>query len=154
MISLSNTTGHAIRALVCLAGSENPQSNIREIADCSGVPAAYLAKIMKKLNDAGLVSSKRGIHGGIWLARPPAQINLLDISEAIEGEDFLGKCLLGEEFCSDLQDCPTHTFWVKNRELIRRELEHTKLSELLEFYRNSKSIKLPSISRRDVPNPV
>lgn len=135
MLSLSNTTGHAIRALVCLAGCENPLSSIRDVAECSGVPAAYLAKIMKKLNDAGLVSSRRGIHGGIWLARPPTLISLHDISLAIEGEGYLSECLLGEGFCFDLQDCPTHTFWVKNRQLIRKELEKTKLSDVLEFYR-------------------
>ena len=136
MMSLSNTTGHAVQALSCLAACENPPANIKDVAACSGVPQAYLAKIVKKLNDSGIVSSKRGSKGGIWLARPAKLISLLDISIALDGEDFLGPCLLGSGFCSDGRACPTHKFWVKNKELIRKELERTKLSDVMEFYQS------------------
>ena len=135
MMSLSNTTGYAIRALGCLAGCSNPPASIKDVAECSKVPPAYLAKIVKKLNDAGIIESKRGKAGGIWLARPARLISLWDIAVAVEGEDFLGDCLLGHEYCSYDRSCPTHVFWVKNRELIRKELERTKLSDLLEFNR-------------------
>jgi Rrf2 family iron-sulfur cluster assembly transcriptional regulator len=133
MMSLSNTAGHAIRALACLAGCKNPPANIRDVAECADVPQAYLAKIVKKLNDSGIVESKRGNKGGIWLARPPKLISLLDISLALDGEDFLGRCLLGTEYCSDERACPTHKFWVKNKEMIRKELDRIKLSDVLDF---------------------
>jgi Rrf2 family iron-sulfur cluster assembly transcriptional regulator len=135
MMSLSNTTGHAVRALACLAGCNNPPASIKDVAECSEVPQPYLAKIVKKLNDAGIVESKRGKTGGIWLARPAKLISLLDISVALDGADFLGSCLLGQESCSDERACPTHKFWMKNKELIRKELERTKLSDVLEFNR-------------------
>jgi Rrf2 family protein len=133
MMSLSNTTGHAVRALACLAGCTNPPANIKDVAHCAEVPHAYLAKIVKKLNDVGIVASKRGSKGGIWLARPAKLISLLDISIALDGEDFLGPCLLGNEYGSDGRACPTHKFWMKNKELIRKELERIKLSDVLEF---------------------
>ena len=136
MMSLSQTTGHAIRALACLAGCANPPANIKDVAECAGVPQAYLAKIVKKLNDSGIVSSKRGNRGGIWLARPAKLISLLDVCSAVEGEDFLSPCLFGSDLCSSERDCPNHEFWLKNRELIRRELERTKLSDVLDFYRH------------------
>ena len=135
MMSLSNTTGHAIRALACLAGCANPPANIKDLAESSGVPPAYLAKIVKKLNDFGIIESKRGSKGGVWLARPAKLISLWDISVALEGEDVLSPCLLGSEYCDDMCACPTHKFWVKNRELIRRELEKTKLSDVMDFYK-------------------
>lgn len=142
MMSLSNTVGHAIRALACLAGCTNPPANIKDIAECSGVPQPYLAKIVKKLNDAGIMESKRGNQGGVWLARPAKLISLLEISIALDGEDFLSACLLGSEACSDVRDCPTHVFWKKNRELIRRELERIKLSDVLEFYKERGVIQM------------
>lgn len=135
MMSLSNTTGHAIRALACLAGCTNPPANIKDLAECADVPQAYLAKIVKKLNDSGIIESKRGSKGGIWLARPAKLISLWDISVALDGDEVLCHCLLGAEYCTDERACPTHKFWVKNRELIRRELERTKLSDVLEFNR-------------------
>jgi Rrf2 family protein len=143
MMSLSNTTGHAIRALACMASCAEPPVNIKDVAACAEVPQAYLAKIVKKLNDAGIVESKRGSKGGIWLARPPKLISLLDISVALEGEDFLGACLLGSEFCSDMRDCPTHKFWTRNKEVIRRELEKTKLSHVFEFYKARGAHQMP-----------
>jgi len=144
MMSLSNTTGHAIRALSCLAGCANPPVSIKDVAECAQVPQAYLAKIVKKLNDAGIVESKRGKAGGIWLARPAKLISLLDISVALEGEDFLGPCLLGPEYCSGNRACPTHKFWIKNKELIRKELVRNKLSDVLEFNRAHGTMQMPA----------
>ena len=141
-MSLSNTTGHAIRALACLAGCENPPANITYLAECSDVPRAYLAKIVKKLNDSGIVNSKRGSKGGIWLSRPAKLISLLDICIAMDGKDFLGHCLLGSGYCSDNRDCPTHKFWSKNTELIRKELERTKLSDVLQFNRDREASQI------------
>jgi Rrf2 family iron-sulfur cluster assembly transcriptional regulator len=143
MMSLSNTTGHAIQALACLAGYSNPPVNIKEVAKQADVPEAYLAKIVKKLNDSGIINSKRGKNGGIWLARPAKLISLLDISIALEGKDFLGPCLLGSDYCSGKRDCPTHKFWAKNKEVIRKELERTKLTDVLEFYKSRGSHQIP-----------
>ena len=143
MIALSNTTGHAIRALSCLAGCSDPPANINDVAESADVPKAYLAKIVKKLNDGGIVESKRGSMGGIWLARPPKLVSLLDISIALEGEDFLDGCLLGSGYCNDGRKCPTHKFWVKTRETIRKELERTKLSDVLEFNKQQGTHQIP-----------
>ena len=68
MMTLSTTTSYAIQALTSLAAPDFPRAMIADIARRAGVPAAYLAKIMKRLNDAGIVDSKRGSKGGIWLA--------------------------------------------------------------------------------------
>ncbi len=144
MMSLSNTTGHAIRALACLAACTNPPASIKDLAACADVPQAYLAKIVKKLNDSGIIESKRGSKGGIWLARPAKLISLWDISMAIEGPEVLSPCLLGSDYCNHDCGCPTHQFWVKNREMIRRELEKTKLSDVLGFYKQNGIHQMPA----------
>jgi Rrf2 family iron-sulfur cluster assembly transcriptional regulator len=136
MISLSNTTGYAVRALTCLAGCKNPPASIKDLAENSGVPKAYLAKIVKTLNDAGIIASKRGSGGGIWLARPPKFISLLEISSTLEGEELFGTCLFGLEPCNDYCDCPTHKLWVKTQEQMHRELSKIKLSDLLEHHKD------------------
>ena len=135
MMALSQTTGHAIRALTCLAGRDTQPVFIQDIAECARVPQAYLAKIVKKLNMAGIIESKRGYRGGIWLSRPAAEITLLEISEALDGESFFSGCLLGAAFCSDDRACPTHQFWKKARVAIRRELAETTLSDVVRFYK-------------------
>ena len=139
MMSLSNTTGYAIRALACLASCVDPPTNIKAVADCSGVPQAYLAKIIKQLNNAGIVESKRGFGGGIWLARPARLISLLDISVAVEGDKFLAPCLLGSEYCAGERACPTHRFWTKQKEQIRKELDSISLSDVIKFNQQKKT---------------
>lgn len=56
------------------------------------VPAAYMAKQLQALSKAGLVQSSRGAKGGYRLAKPPTDINLWDITMAIEGNKSAFKC--------------------------------------------------------------
>jgi Rrf2 family protein len=91
MLSLSTTTGYAIRALSCLGPSDGPPMLVKDIAAQSDVSNFYLAKIISRLSEAGLVKSQRGYSGGIH-ARPAEQISLLDVSRAIEGEERTQSC--------------------------------------------------------------
>lgn len=64
MFCLSQSVGYAIQALACLEGSCSGQPRtIKEIAGCSGVPGSYLAKLIKKLVKAEILSAKRGPNG-------------------------------------------------------------------------------------------
>lgn len=58
---------------------------IRVISERQGIPARYLEQIFQRLRRAGLVASKRGPGGGYTLARPPSEITLHEIVEAVEG---------------------------------------------------------------------
>ncbi len=131
MLSLSQTTGYAIKALACLPGIGTPPRLIAEVARCTRIPRAYLAKIVNHLVRQGLVSARRGHHGGIALARPAEKITLLDIVEAVEGPNWLGHCLLGLEECRNQQECPTHGFWMRVSQQIREQLGSTSLASVI-----------------------
>lgn len=133
MIGLSHTTGYAIQALSCLNDPRCRCRSIAGIAACSSLPKAYLAKIIPALVRAGLATAKRGVGGGIALARPPAKISLLQIVEAIEGHGWLGECLLGMDDCASKGMCPTHAFWERVRREITAELNRTTLAEVISF---------------------
>ncbi len=133
MFALSKTTGYAIRALVCLADRRCTPASVERIAACSGVPRPYLAKSVSRLAAAGIVTTKRGPKGGLRLARPPDAISLLDISNVVDGEDYLCRCLLGEEYCDDNRNCPTHAFWKRTRGAIRAKLAKTTLADVVAF---------------------
>jgi Rrf2 family protein len=133
MLCLSQSVGYAVQALACLADSETPSRLIRDIAAEANIPPAYLAKLIKRMADADLVISKRGIKGGTWLKKAPKDITLLEISEAIDGRKWLGRCLLGLEECTDARACPTHEFWKSARAGIEKKLEETTLSDVVAF---------------------
>jgi Rrf2 family transcriptional regulator, iron-sulfur cluster assembly transcription factor len=133
MIALSQTTGYAIQALSCIHDPACRRPSITAIASCSSVPRPYLAKIVNALVRAGLVTSKRGVGGGIALARAPGKITLLQIVEAIEGPQWLGDCLLGMNDCASDEACPTHVFWTRIRAEITGELIRTTLADVISY---------------------
>lgn len=63
-----------------------------KLAEFHGVPAAYLAKALQSLSRAGIVESVAGRHGGYRLGRPPAEVTLLDVVEAVEGRESSFRC--------------------------------------------------------------
>lgn len=61
-------------------------AQIDHLAQTESVPANFLAQILGKLRDHGLISSRRGNLGGYRLTRPPEEISLHDILLATEGD--------------------------------------------------------------------
>mgnify|MGYP001549338420 CR=1 FL=1 len=60
-------------------------AQIEHLARIEEVPANFLAQILGKLREHGLITSRRGNLGGYMLARPPEEISLHDILIAVEG---------------------------------------------------------------------
>ena len=50
-------------------------------------PAPYLAKHLQAMSRAGILESVQGPGGGYRLARPAAEISVLDVVEAIDGRE-------------------------------------------------------------------
>jgi Rrf2 family protein len=64
----------------------------RALAEFHGVPESYLLKHLKALAEAGILLSAPGPRGGYGLARDPAEISMLDIVMAVEGERPAFRC--------------------------------------------------------------
>jgi Rrf2 family protein len=74
--------------ILCELAREYPKGEpvrIEQLSKAEGVPANFLAQILGELKTRKLVVSRRGTQGGFLLARPPAEITLLDIIEVVEG---------------------------------------------------------------------
>ena len=85
-MQLGRAAAYAVFATAHLAENRNgvPIQG-RDIADACGLPPGHLLKILQQLVRAQILSSERGPAGGFLLRRPPSQITLLDIIEAIDG---------------------------------------------------------------------
>ncbi len=66
----------------------------KTISECLKIPTPTVVKILKSLNIAGIISTKEGAKGGVLLAKPIAEITLLNIFLAIEHETPLFKTQL------------------------------------------------------------
>lgn len=105
-MQLTRQADYAMRAVLYLCAS--PQARIREIARDQYVPREYLAKIIQKLAQANIVTTQRGVGGGIELARPPEEITLLHVVEAVEGPIALNSCFIRPGECPRESYCAVH----------------------------------------------
>lgn len=154
MICLSQTTGYTIRALACLDDRPGRPRLIRQVAACSGVSRPYLAKILNQLVRSGLLVAKRGYRGGIALARPAGQISLLEVVKAIEGEQWIGPCLLGIGECYIGAVCPTYDLWREVRSRIETALKETTVADITEFIRTHPRVAEPRAGGATLPAPI
>jgi Rrf2 family protein len=63
-----------------------------KLAELHELPPAYLAKHLQALSAAGIVESVPGPRGGYRLARPAAEITVLDVVLAVDGEEPAFTC--------------------------------------------------------------
>ena len=86
-MKVSVKVDYACRVMAELARLHGSGSlaQIEQLAQAEAVPANFLAQILLKLRDHGLITSRRGNHGGYALARSPEEISLHDILLAVEG---------------------------------------------------------------------
>lgn len=94
-MKVSKSTAYALHALMDMVRhiTELPAAS-DGIAKAEGIPSSYLAKIFRRLVKAGIVRSVKGRRKGYVFARPPEEISLLDMFEAIEGKALFDDCLL------------------------------------------------------------
>ena len=57
----------------------------KTIAKNQQIPLRFLEQVLSSLRKAGLIESVRGAQGGYVLSRPPSNIRLSEVLEAIEG---------------------------------------------------------------------
>ena len=76
---------YATLAMLALASRYEAKElqSARNIASEHGIPNQFLGQILQQLRTAGLIHSTRGANGGFSLQRPPQQISLYEIIEAV-----------------------------------------------------------------------
>lgn len=81
---------HCCTVLATLPSGETlPAAKLAELHD---VAPAYLAKHLQATAAAGITETVPGPRGGYRLARPPAEISILDVVLAVDGEDTAFRC--------------------------------------------------------------
>ncbi len=130
---LAQAVGYAAAALGRLAMSGGKPLLVKEIAEACDVPQAYLAKIVNTLARRGLVTTQRGIGGGVALARPAEEITLFHLCEALGDPIVQQRCMLASAACSDTRSCPAHSFWKEHRARQLEFLHGTTIASIAAF---------------------
>jgi Rrf2 family iron-sulfur cluster assembly transcriptional regulator len=116
---------YAVRIIDSLA-SEGGRLDARSISERTGVTLRFTLKILRKLNQAGIVRSYKGVTGGYELNARPECINLRQVIEAVDGPIVISRCLDNAAECSNVGDkklCYYHKVFADLSRTIRDKLE-------------------------------
>ncbi len=135
MLRLSKLTDYAVVVLIRLGEVD------RVAPDCvqtspglsagTGVPEPTVAKVLKELATAGLVSSLRGARGGYRLMRPLRAITVADVITAVDGPIALTACVEGATSCCDVSSvCAVRGRWDLVNAAIEESLAAITLADM------------------------
>ncbi len=111
------------------------QLSISDIAEKEGLSVPYASKLLAILRKAKLATAVRGRGGGFCIARPAAEINLLEVMTALGGplldpdhcEKFTGQL----DECVHKDECSVHHVLDSLSAFIGDILERTTMEDLV-----------------------
>lgn len=136
MIRVTRLTDYGIVLLSRFAQEEvGTVHSARELSSDSGIPLPTVSKILKALTRGGILLSQRGTQGGYRLSRPPTEISVATVVEALEGPIALTECsTVDSTDCGIEMSCPVRTNWQQITDAIRKALEDVSLDSMhMEF---------------------
>ena len=95
---ITRESDYAMRVVRALIGET--RLSVSDICEREAITAPFAYKILKKLQNAGIVKGYRGVHGGYALKKDPAELTLYDIYTAIDSDMSIIECLNGRCECT------------------------------------------------------
>ena len=130
-MQITRQADYALRAMYYLSKLEpSVRAATSLIADEQRIPPSFLAKIISQLSIAGLIHTSRGARGGVSLARPPENISILEVVEAIDGPLTLNECTHSIDGCPFGEKCPIHPVWCDVQSEMVERLRNTSFAAL------------------------
>ena len=137
-MKLSKRGEYGLKAMLHLASAYHADRMvpIRDISHAEQIPLKYLEQILLNLKNVGLLQSKVGISGGYYLARPPAEITLGQITRVLDGPLAPIRCVSQTAYepcnCPDEETCGLRLVMLDVRTAIAAIIDHTTLQDVLD----------------------
>jgi len=109
--------------------------SLSQVATRQGISQAYLEQIAIDLRRSGLLRSKRGAHGGYYLARAPEATTAGDVIRALEGSILPVQCVAEQKCvpCSLEDGCSARGIWEQVRDRLVETLDSITLANLVQL---------------------
>lgn len=138
---ISNSSKYALMGVLYLAVNSSKKQKVaaKDLSGNTGVPQAYLSKLMQELARHNLISSTRGPKGGFYLTDKNQEVRLIDIINVIDGDYRLTTCILSLHKCDTEHPCPLHHLVGDTKSKFVQHLEETKVQDLVTDIKEGKS---------------
>ena len=131
-LELTKKGDYAVRAMLALARDPGDRPvSARRIADAMDIPVRFLPQVLGDLSRAGLIVAAPGRAVGYRLTRPAAEVSLLDVIEAVEGDSRRRTCVLRGGPCGLDGHCDVHAVFFAGQEAMLTELRNATLADLV-----------------------
>jgi Rrf2 family protein len=134
---ISRELDYGVRAIVVLAAHEGQVMSKRTIAKSFGIPVNFLAIILPKLVQRGIVESLPGPRGGYRLARQARLVSLYDVIFAVDRDFTLARCLGDKLSCDHRDRCPVVPYLQRMQEGAVKYLKGVTFDKLAEGFKAS-----------------
>ena len=119
MLGIKRETDYAVRTVLHLATlGEGVAVQVRDVAAHRLLPLSFVRRIVARLSSAGILTTTRGMGGGVQLARPASEISLLDVCRAMGDDIVLNRCMDAAHTCPFAADCPAQMAWTDATEIL------------------------------------
>ena len=132
MLRVTKLTDYATVVLTVLAAAPDRVHSAAELADRAGLEVTTVAKLLKPLAQAGLVTGFRGAHGGYRLAHDADAISLIDVVEAMEGPLGMTECSVHAGACGIEHSCGVRANWRRINDVVADALRSVTLAQMLD----------------------
>ena len=133
-MNLSKRARYALHAAMDMVSAEGEAVSVAQVAERYGIPEGALAKVLQRLVRSGLAVGTRGIGGGYRLARPPSEITVLDVIQALERSPKGGRCLGSDRpgaACQGTGPCRLRKLFEEVDDLVRYTFQSVSLETLV-----------------------
>ncbi|MGV6850086.1 MAG: RrF2 family transcriptional regulator [Marinibacterium sp.] len=130
---LTIRTNLAARVLMSCAVNAGRVVRTSEVSELCNASRNHLARVVQKLHVEGFIETSRGRSGGIWLARPPAEISIGQVFRLFENEIPFAECYdARNNSCPLTQSCRLRNHVSRALNAFYAELDKVTLQELVE----------------------
>ena len=129
-MQFSKAAEYAVLGLTHLAQKKNKSASVSEIAHAEKLSLYFLRNVFQKLKNAKLVVAKRG--SGYTLMKPPREISLETVLEAVEQKLAIHACLQKKDMgCVRVKNCKIIRQLAKVQRRLLADLKKIRLTDLL-----------------------
>ncbi len=143
---VSQTAEYALRAMAGLSTvAAGVPVRTADLSRLTSIPSHYLAKVLRRLVLADLLTSQKGQGGGFALARPAEDITFMEILVAVDAFPVEGRCAFGWDVCDEANPCPLHGVWSRLDDQLREWATGATLAEVAHYANSHSNAQTPTL---------
>lgn len=127
---ITRRSDYALR--ICRALKDGKTHNVREICEIEDIPKAFAYKIIREMEQNGIVKSERGNKGGYFLNRSLGELTMYDIISTTEEDIAIVHCMKEEcERNTNDVPCKMHAEMERIQQIIEKEMKEKSISDII-----------------------